>query len=147
MKKILAIAFVLLAVCVQAQTQSKTYPATVKKFLEVSGSLEAFKGAVSTMLESFKGAYPSVPADIWTEFDKEMSTTSMDDLVTLLAPVYEKHLTEADLNEIIKFYNTPAGKKLAQKSPLIMQDSMVAGQAWGTKIGEKLQARLKEKGY
>jgi hypothetical protein len=71
----------------------------------------------------------------------------MDDLVTLLAPVYEKHLTEADLNEVIKFYNTPAGKKLAQKNPAIMQDSMVAGQTWGMKVAEKVQAKLKEKGY
>jgi hypothetical protein len=145
MKKLLIIVFVLITV--GAQAQSKTYPATLKKYLEVSGSLQAFKGAVSQMMGSFKGMYTSVPAEVWTEFEKEFSSTSMDDLVALLAPVYEKHLTEADLNEVIKFYSTPAGKKLAEKTPGIMQDSMSAGQTWGMKIAEKVQAKLKEKGY
>lgn len=47
-----------------------------------------------------------------------------------MAPVYEKHLTEADLNEVIKFYNSPVGKKLAGKTPAITQESMAAGQTW-----------------
>lgn len=147
MKKLLIITFVLISVSVQAQTQSKTYPTTLKKYLEASGSLETFKSAIGSMMGSFKSAYPSVPAEIWNEFEKEFSNTSMDDLVTLLAPVYEKHLTENDLNEVIKFYNSPAGKKLAQKTPGIMQDSMQAGQVWGRQIAEKVQAKLKEKGY
>ena len=146
MKKLfIIIGFVLITAGVQAQ--SKTYPTTLKKYLEVSGSLQAFKTAITQMMGSFKGMYTSVPDDVWTEFEKEFSTTSMDDLVTLLAPVYEKHLTETDLNEVIKFYGTPTGKKLAEKTPGIMQDSMSAGQTWGMKIAEKVQAKLKEKGY
>lgn len=146
MKKLfIIIGFVLITAGVQAQ--SKTYPNTLKKYLEASGSLQAFKTAITQMMGSFKGMYTSVPDEIWTEFEKEFSTTSMDDLVTLLAPVYEKHLTEADLNDVIKFYSTPAGKKLAEKTPGIMQDSMAAGQTWGMKIAEKIQAKLKEKGY
>lgn len=147
MKKLLIIAFVLIAVSAQAQTQSKTYPATLKKFLEINGSMETFQTAIGAMMGQFKNMYSSVPTDVWTEFEKEFSATSMDDLVGMIAPVYEKHLSEADLNEIIKFYNTPVGKKLAAKTPVITQESMAVGQAWGMKIAEKVQAKMKEKGY
>ncbi len=148
MKKVLVLLFVLIAsLSVQAQTQSKTYPATLKKFLEASGSMETFQSVIGTMMGQFKSMYTSVPEDVWTEFEKEFSATSMDDLVSLLAPIYEKHMTEADLNEVIKFYSSPVGKKMAEKTPLISQESMTAGQAWGMKIGERVQAKMKEKGY
>ncbi len=147
MKKIL-IAFLVLACTVaQAQTKSKTYPATLKKFLQANGSIEAFQVAIGSMMNQFKGMYTSVPEDVWTEFEKEFSTTSLDDLVELLAPTYEKHLTEGDLNELIKFYESPAGKKLAKETPAITQESMTAGQTWGMKIAEKVQAKMKAKGY
>jgi hypothetical protein len=147
MKKILVFILLVLTVSANAQTQSKTYPATLKKYMEATGTIETFNTAIDGMMGQFKSMYPSVPDDVWTEFAKEFSSTSIDDLVVLMAPIYEKHLTEADLNEMVKFYNTPIGKKLAAKTPLITQESMTAGQAWGMKIAEKVQAKMKEKGY
>lgn len=147
MKRFLIAGLMLVCISAQAQTNSKTYPATLKKFLEASGSLETFQSAIGTMLNQFKNMYPSAPEEIWTEFQKEFSTTSLDDLVSMLAPIYEKHLTENDLKELIKFYESPVGKKLAKESPAIMQESMTAGQSWGMKVAEKVQAKMKEKGY
>ena len=71
----------------------------------------------------------------------------MDELADMLAPVYEKHMTENDLKKIIEFYQTPVGKKYAEKTPLITQESMQVGQQWGMRIGQKVMERLKEKGY
>lgn len=146
MKKSLVF-IVLLVASLTVTAQSKTYPATLKKYMEASGSLAAFRSAVSGMMGNFKNMNSSVPDEVWKEFEAEFLSTSLDDLVTMLAPVYEKHLTEADLNEIIKFYNSPTGKKLAEKTPLITDESMVAGQAWGQAVAEKVMKKLKEKGY
>lgn len=146
MKKILFTLLVILT-ATATQAQSKTYSATLKKYLEVSGSMGAFKTAITQMMGSFKNMNASVPQEVWTELENEFKSTSMDELVTMLAPVYEKHMTEADLNEIIKFYSTPVGKKMAEKTPVIMQESMQAGQQWGMAVGQKVMAKLKEKGY
>lgn len=145
MKKLLVIAFVFLAAA--ASAQNKTYPATLKKYMEATGSLETFKTVINSMMTQFKSMYPSVPDEVWAEFTKEFSGTSLDDLVALMAPVYEKHLTETDLNEVIKFYNTPVGKKVADKTPVITQESMAVGQTWGMQVAAKIQAKMKEKGY
>jgi hypothetical protein len=147
MKKILFILLIAVTASVTASGQSKTYQATLKKYLEASGSMSAFKSAVSSMMGSFKQMNNSVPDEVWKELEKEFLGTSLDDLVTLLTPVYERHMTEADLNEIIKFYNSPTGKKLAEKTPAIMNESMEAGQTWGAAIGEKVMTQLKAKGY
>ena len=115
--------------------------------MEASGSMAAFKSAITSMMGSFKNMNANVPEEFWTELEKEFLGTSLDELVTMLTPVYEKHMTEADLQEVIKFFNSPAGKKLAEKTPAIMQESMSAGETWGEAVAEKVMTKLKEKGY
>ena len=146
MKKIL-ILLLIATVSLTLQAQSKTYPETLKKYMEASGSLAAFKSAITTMMGSFKNMNSSVPEEVWKEFEAEFQKTSVDDLVNMLTPVYEKHITETEMNEIIRFYNSPVGKKLAEKTPPIMEESMAIGQTWGQAVAQKVMAKLKEKGY
>ncbi len=122
------------------------YKATLKKMFEVSGSQETFKTAVTQMSAMFK-QNSQVPDDVWADLEREFLLTSMDQLADMLTPVYEKHLTKADLQQVIEFYKTPAGVKFAAKTPLIMKESMQVGQEWGMKIGQQLQQKIKEKGY
>lgn len=122
------------------------YKATLKKMFDVSGSQETFKTAVTQMFAMYK-QNSQVPENIWAELEKEMLVTSMDRLADMLAPVYQKHLTRADLEEVIEFYQTPAGAKFASKTPYIMKESMQVGQEWGMKVGQLVQAKIKEKGY
>lgn len=60
----------------------------------------------------------------------------------MLIPVYAQHFTEQDINGLIKFYKTPLGKKLLEKQPLIMQDSMIVGQQWGQEMNTLLQKEM-----
>jgi hypothetical protein len=149
MKKTLAIAFVLLTMSVNivsAQANDE-YKHTLKKMLDAAGSEATFDSAIKQMLEMFREQYKSVPDNVWSELENEMLKVSMDDLVEMLTPVYAKHLSIVDLNKIIEFYQTPVGKKYAEKTPLITQESMQVGQEWGMKVGQKFQEKMKEKGY
>jgi uncharacterized protein len=65
----------------------------------------------------------------------------------MLVPVYSKYLTKEDLEEMIKFYETPVGKKFAENTPKIMRESMQIGQEWGMRIGEKFEKKIRERGY
>jgi len=123
------------------------YSKTLKKMFEVSGSEAAYKTAITQMFTMYKQQYTEVSAEIWKELEKEFLKTSMNELVDMLAPVYTKYMTQDDLNGLIKFYQTPVGKKYAKSTPLIMQESMQIGQQWGMKIGQKFQEKMKEKGY
>ncbi len=60
----------------------------------------------------------------------------------LLTPVYDKHFTEQDINGLIAFYKTTLGKKLLEKQPLIIQDSMIASQQWGQEMNTLLQKEI-----
>ena len=123
------------------------FKAALKNMFEVSGSEETYKTVIRQMVSMFKTQFANVPEEHWNELENEFLQTSLDDLVDMLVPVYSKHLTLEDLQEIIEFYHTPTGKKYAEKTPLITQESMQIGQQWGMQIGQDFQSKLKEKGY
>jgi hypothetical protein len=91
----------------------QAYKNKVKQMMQSSGGIEAYDAAISQLFTMYKQQSPEVPEKFWNEFEKEFSSTSMDELVSLLAPVYYRHLTAQDLDKIIAFYATPAGKKLS----------------------------------
>ena len=64
-----------------------------------------------------------------------------------MVPIYDKYYTEEEINQIIAFYNSPVGKKMISTMPLVMQESMAAGQAWGKQLAAKVAQELKENGY
>lgn len=142
--------FVLLLLLFAAQSYAQVdqaYKNKVKLMMQSSGGIEAYDAAISQMFTMYKQQSPEVPEKFWNEFEKEFSSTSMDELVSLFAPVYYRHLTAQDLDQIIAFYATPAGKKLSASQPAITAESMSVGQEWGARLGERVLKKLKEKGY
>jgi len=148
MKKLMFSFLLLVSAITFASAQdNSSYKATLKKMMEVSGSIQSYRGVVNQMITMFKQQQTKVPQEFWEEISLEMNKVAIDDLVGLTLPVYQKHLTEADLKAVIAFYETPAGRKFAQKTPMITQESMQAGQVWGKKLGETVVEKLKAKGY
>jgi hypothetical protein len=120
----------LFTVCFTAFGQAdKEYSKTLKKMFEVSGSEESYQAAIKQMFTMFKQQYSNVKPDVWDDFEKEFSKTSLNDLTEMLVPVYFKYMTLSDLQELIK------------------QESMQIGQQWGIKLGQDFEKKMKEKGY
>ena len=116
----------------------------IRNLLELTGSANLGIQMMNQMIVNFKQAMPNVPEKFWTDFMKEVNT---DDLIKLIIPIYDKYFTKDDIKKMINFYNTPIGKKTIKLMPLIMQESMVAGQEWGKQLGEKVAKKIKEEGY
>jgi hypothetical protein len=144
-KTVTFLTFFVLSTSVCFSQTSTEYKTALKKMMVVSGAENTYKVVIDQMISAFKAQKSNIPEEFWTEMGTEMVKTSMTDLVDMLAPVYEKHLTLADINDLIAFYQSPIGKKFAEKTPFITQESMQVGQQWGMKLGQKIVDKLKEK--
>jgi len=111
----------------------------IRKLLKITGSGELGAQVMTQMLTNMKKAMPQVPEKFWTDFMKEVHT---EELVDLIVPVYDRNLTHDDVKEIIRFYETPTGKKFVSVLPKITQESMVVGEKWGRDLAMKVQAKL-----
>ena len=121
------------------------YKTAIKKMMLVSGAENTYKTVINQMITVMKQQKPEVPKEFWDTMAEEMQKSSVTDLTDMLTPIYQKHLTLADVQQLIAFYESPVGKKFAEKTPLITQESMQVGQEWGMKIGQKIVEKIKEK--
>ncbi|MEY3084055.1 MAG: hypothetical protein RL037_235 [Bacteroidota bacterium] len=147
MFKFLLSCFFLLSTTISFSQVDQSYKTKVKQMMLSSGGADAYDAAITQMFTMYQQQFPNVPANFWNEFEQEFMKTSMDELVTLIAPVYANHLSSQDLDQIIAFYATPAGKKLSSSQGAITTESMSVGQEWGVRLGEKVGKKLKDKGY
>lgn len=76
---------------------------------------------------------------------------NLDFLIELLAPVYARHFTQADLDAMVAFWSTPTGRKNLEVSGALNQESFVAIQQVTFDVSPAFQlavdARLRELGY
>ncbi|MFD1215916.1 MULTISPECIES: DUF2059 domain-containing protein [Microbulbifer] len=75
-------------------------------------------------------------ADMMALLKEEMSWTSMEPLFT---EVYQKSLTQSEVDGMLEFYKSKAGKAVVAKMPLIMQNTMTLMQQRMAGVAPKMQ--------
>ncbi len=74
-----------------------------------------------------------VPEENRTAFKEEV-IASLESLYGELAAVYTEEFTEAELDKILAFYNTPVGEKMRAITPQLTKKGMEIGQQWGQEL-------------
>jgi uncharacterized protein len=134
----------LLTASVSAQEAKSSHNAKIRRLLELTGAASLGLQVIDSMIASFKESMPEIPDEFWAGFRAKIKP---EGLIDLIVPVYEKHLAEADVDELIKFFSSPVGKRFVEKQPLILADTMQAGETWGQNLGKEVLEELKKKGY
>ena len=98
---------------------------------------------MDAMIASFRQSMTDVSPDFWTAVRARMQSK---ELIDLLVPVYQRNLSDDDLEGLIQFYSSAAGKRYVEKQPVIFQESIQAGQEWGRRVMEQALADLDAKG-
>ena len=128
----------------QKQEVDPAKKADILKMLKLTGASEMGKQALTQMLALQRQQNPDVPQKVWDEF---MAEVDMNELVELTIPSYDKHFTHNDIKEMIKFFESPIGKKMVITQPLVMRESAMEGQKWGMKLASRMAQKLKDKGF
>lgn len=126
----------------EAAGAAKAKERDIRKLMQMTGAANMGLQVADSMIAQFKKGMPQIPDEFWTEFRNEINA---NELTNLVVPIYAKHFSHDDIKQLIAFYKTPIGKKLIALQPQIMQESMAAGQKWGTKIGQRAIKKLRER--
>jgi hypothetical protein len=117
--------------------------ADIRMLIEVSGGAALGKQMFDGMMGSFRGTMPGVPAAFWDGMAREFDP---NEFTNLLVPIYARYYTREDIQALVAFYRSPLGQKMVSVNPMVVQDSMAAGQTWGRQIAERVIAKLQESG-
>jgi len=55
---------------------------------------------------------------------KAMTVYTVDDMIADMSTVYQRHISRADVDAMITFYSSPAGRHLLDAQPVIMKEYM-----------------------
>ena len=116
-----AVALVVLAAPVSAQENE--YRRALAQLMERSGALASADVILDQLIPAVKQMTSGeVPAE----------------------PIYRKYLTLSDLRQIVAFYETPVGRKLAASTPAITSEGMQSGQQLGMEIAREMMEELQQ---
>ena len=124
-------------------SQSTDLNDKIVELMDVMGATAQFEMVVDNLINLQRQSYDGmITSEFWDEFSKEMKKDGFADLYEMIIPIYEKHFNEEDVDGIIAFYKSEVGQKMVSKQPMIMQEAMTAGAAWGQALGEQIVERL-----
>jgi hypothetical protein len=66
----------------------------------------------------------------------------LDDMMDAIVPIYQRHFTTSDVEDLIRFYSSPVGQKLLTEQPQMLQESMQAGAAIQQKRMDEIMAKI-----
>jgi len=77
----------------------------------------------------------------------DMAPAMIDDFV----PLYEETFTETEIDAMLAFYETEAGRSIVRKSVSVSEAGMVIAQDWGRQVAtialDRIFVRLREQGF
>ncbi len=125
----------------------------VQQFLEITGARRNIQAmwdsmaqqAATTAAESYQRKHPNAsPLEIrkaaelaGESIQKATKVFSIDELLDVIIPVYQRHLTHSDIRNIVEYYSSPTGQKVIKELPTMMAESMQT-------VQPILQKRLRE---
>lgn len=127
MKKFLIVCTFALAVSTQIQAQENTeFKTQTIEFIKLTGAGAAFENAIAQI-----GAMVS---DANKEAYTKEANGTLEGLYNKMAELYMAEFTQDEIKELVGFYKTDLGKKLAEKQLGLTQKSMMYGQTWGMEV-------------
>ena len=124
-RTILLLCLMFATIVVKAQDNTDYKQETIE-FIKLTGSGAAFENAITqlgaTVSEANKEAY------------KKEANATLDDLYNKIAELYMSEFTQDEIQELVAFYHSDLGKKLAKKQLDLSQKGMMLGQTWGMEV-------------
>ena len=145
------VALAALVLSTPAWAQRKAAPvdaaktAAIRRLLELTGAARLALQGMETMVPAQRAANPQVPPAFWDAFLAH-AHRDLNQLVDSMVPIYAARFSQQELEQLVRFYESPLGKHLTEAQPQILQESMQVGQRWGMQIGKAIGESLARSG-
>jgi hypothetical protein len=143
LKSLLCACLLALSLCAGAQTTVSIAPDAaskedVKKLFEVMASREQigqmmqqlFAQMRSLNREEIKKRRPEVTEGELARMDREsedlIKNFPLDEMLSDMIPVYQRHFTKSEIDALTAFYSSPPGQKFLHEMPAVTAETMRA---------------------
>lgn len=133
---------------ITAQSDPQVDPrkaAVVRQLLDATHAADGVLGAIETQLPTMRAANPAFPPVFWERFLAQARNRRPEFIATLV-PLYARAFELSELEELVRFYSSPVGRRLLEVQPGLTRESVQAGQAWAARIAAEVRQQLVKEG-
>ena len=114
--------------------------------LMMDGMKQAMKqGAEEAFRERVPNPTPKQLEALNGMVDDMMADMPLNELIEAMVPIYRRHLSKSDVEEVIRFYSSAVGQKLLREQPQMIQEGMQAGVEIQQKRMDQMMAKIRER--
>ena len=114
--------------------------------LMMDGMKQAMKqGAQETFRERVPNPTPKQLEALNGMVYDMMADMPLDEMIEAMVPIYRRHLSKSDVDEVIRFYSSAVGQKLLREQPQMIQEGMQAGGEIQQKRMDQMMAKIRER--
>jgi uncharacterized protein len=150
---LLALALMSLARPAAAQNPPNSSPAAIliaKQIVELKGARQLFTPLVRGVVEKVKDQFMQTNF-MWAKDLNEVAASlekdyapRVDELIDMSARIYASHFTEAELKQLLAFYQSPVGRKALAEEPKALDESMASGGQWGDNLADEVLVKIRD---
>lgn len=150
----LCLAFCGGALAQQTDPDAPASAADIQTYLETIHSHDMMKQMMQAMSkpmhqmvhEQYMKGKDKLPANFEVQMNKiiddMMADMPMDEIMQSMVPVYQKHFTKRNVDDLIAFYASPTGQKMLKEMPGIMAEAMQTMMPIMTKHIDMMKQRI-----
>jgi len=125
--------------------------AKIRELINLIGTPRIAAEMMKSQAAVIKKLMPFPPA-AQDDFEKEfLASIKVNELVDLVVPIYDRYLSDADVDGMLAFYRSPVGRRIIKVLPEITAESQRVGQEWGQavgmKVGQKIAGKIEHGDY
>jgi uncharacterized protein len=121
-----------------------------KELIAVMRATDQIKQLLPNIMQMMKPAIVQGRPDVEKDLDVlipvllDGMSTRVGELTDQMATLYARNFTADEIRQMTAFYRSPVGQKFLEKMPVVAQQSMALGQAFGQRVASELQTRMTE---
>ena len=114
----------------------------IKKLIDLQGGLGSMKGNIDATIAALREKGLKLPPQYLESMKKEIDDKFLNDLINRLVGVYDKHLTDEQVAEMLKFYDSPVGRQIVKAMPEITKEANQIAQECGQLCSGQVMDKL-----
>jgi hypothetical protein len=112
----------------------------------IDGMKQAMKeGAEKSFRERVPDPSPKQLEELRGMIDDAIGEMPVNELLDAMVPIYRRHLTKSDVDEMIRFFAGPVGQKLLREQSQMFQEGMRAGMEIQEKRMDEIKIKVRER--
>ena len=112
----------------------------------MDGTISNIEKLITQTIEYQKQNNLGVTDNYWEALEKKVSKKSLDELKSIVAPIYSQNYTESEIDNLITFFNSETGKLLTKKQPIILNQLNLGLMQWSQNLSSYVIEEIENKG-